>query len=67
MEMTKPQLIEWLRRNKPYVKISAIAKASGVSYLSDIVNEYADGHGRPATLPDKHVEKLTDIINSIKK
>ena len=60
---TKVQLIEYLRNNKQYLNISAIAKASGVSNLSRIVNDIADGRGYPPTLADKHVDKLNEVIN----
>lgn len=65
--MTKTEILRWLRANKQFVKIHAIAKAAGVSYLSKVVNQDTDGHGRPSKLADKHVEKLSEIIDNIRK
>lgn len=65
--MNKEQILEWLRRNKDFVKITPIGKAAGVSNLRNIVDDRPDGRGFKPRLADKHVNTLSDIINEIKK
>ena len=65
--MNKEQILEWLRRNKDFVKITPIGNAAGVSNLRNIVDDRPDGRGFKPTLADKHVEKLSSIIAEIKQ
>ncbi len=64
--MNKEELLKWLRKNKPYIKISAIGKAAGVPNLNKVVDESPGGNGYITTLPDKYVVPLNKVVKKIK-
>lgn len=65
-EDKKAYILKWLKKRKDVLNISAIGRKTGCNTLYHIVNEIKDGHGRVATLADRHVEMLLAEIKYIK-
>lgn len=59
--------INWLKKNKRYLSIKAIAEDSGISVrvLHGTINGEEDGHGTPFKVPEKHTKALEAIIKQI--
>lgn len=70
MSMAKdPKEYNWLRKNRKYLNIKAIAEKVGVSYriLSGYAGSQSDGHGTPYKVNEKHKAKLVELVRQIKK
>lgn len=54
--------LEWLRQNRQYLSIRAIAAAAGVE--CSLLHGAIKGTKK---LPDKYIPELTNVINRIRK
>lgn len=65
--MKDPKEYDWLKRNRKYLNIKAIADEVGVSVriLSGYASEQADGHGTPYKVAETHKAKLIELIQQI--
>jgi len=61
--------LAFLRKNKKYIKHTAIAKELGIDIatFSRIINKTKDTRGYETDLPEKYNVKLKQIINTIFK
>ena len=65
--MNADQTIAWLKKNKPYLNITAIGRDAGVPHLRHILTKNKSAAGHTTDLTDKHLPELNRIINQIKK
>lgn len=65
--LTKEQAIEWLRKNKDYIKPSVIGKDIGVDpgTMTRIITGTLDVRGYEVSLPDRSLPQLIEVINQI--
>lgn len=65
--MSKP--INWIKANKKYLNISAIANEVGlnVQVLHNTISNRIDGHGTPFKVPEKYHTALAELVDKIKK